>query len=102
MFFDKAYGISFEEILNMLLDPEKEGSDYTIEEDVKNQFKTTVKINTHITNPVAAKIDIPEHYSNMRELDRGRLLFYVKFKTSTAYLDAEEFNHLLGYELIIH
>lgn len=95
VFFDMSYGISFSEILNLISDPEKEGSHYEISKDIKNQNKTTIKINTKKTNQVAYKIIEPEHESVKREMGRGRLLFYVTFKKGTAYLDIENLKTLL-------
>lgn len=98
VFFDKSYGISFKNILTLLADPEKEGEQYEISKDIKNQNKTTIKINTRNTNQVAYKILEPEHNSVRRETGRGRLLFYVTFKGGTAYLDIDSLINLLGIE----
>ncbi|OQY00173.1 MAG: restriction endonuclease, partial [Bacteroidetes bacterium 4572_128] len=46
VFFDKSFGISFQNILSLITEPEKEGEYYEISEDIKNQNKTTIKINT--------------------------------------------------------
>lgn len=96
VFFDKSYGISFKNILSLLTQPEKEGEYYEISKDIKNQNKTTIKINTRNTNQVACKIIEPEHKSIKREMGRGRLLFYVTFDKGTAYLDLNSLNELLG------
>ncbi len=82
VFYDKSYGISFKNILSLLTDPEKEGEYYEISKDVKNQNKTTIKINTRKTTQVAYKVIEPEHHSVRREMARGRLLFYVTFDSS--------------------
>ena len=44
VFFDKAYLISFEDILKTVSDPSAEGVSSSIEEDLKNQRKTTLDI----------------------------------------------------------
>jgi type II restriction enzyme len=98
VFFDKSYGISFKNILSLVADPEKEGEYYEISKDVKNQNKTTIKINTRKTTPVAYKIIEPEHNSVRREMGRGRLLFYVTFERGTAYLDVDNLKLLLNIE----
>ncbi|MTF37370.1 AccI family restriction endonuclease [Cyanobacterium aponinum] len=98
VFFDKSYGISFENILSLLTEPEKEGEYYEISKDVKNQNKTTVKINTRKTQQIAYKIIEPEHSSVRREMGRGRLLFYVTFDKGTAYLDIDSLKSLLNIE----
>jgi len=87
VFFDKAYVISFQEILELVSNDENEGNNFSIERDVKNQGKTTIKINVKIGKEVIGRIDMPEHKSAMKELDRGRLLFYVTFKGGKGYLD---------------
>lgn len=96
VFFDKSYGISFKNILSLLTEPEKEGEHYEISKDIKNQNKTTIKINTRNTNQVAYKILEPEHKSVRREMDRGRLLFYVSFEKGTAYLDINSLKSLMN------
>lgn len=96
VFFDKSFGISFKNILTLLTEPDKEGEYYEISQDVKNQNKTTIKINTRKTVPVAYKIIEPTHKSVRKEMGRGRLLFYVTFEGGTAYLDIENLKHLLN------
>lgn len=96
VFFDKSYGISFKNILTLLTDPDKEGDFYEISKDIKNQNKTTIKINTRNTNQIAYKILEPKHSSVRLEMGRGRLLFYVTFKGGTAYLDVDKLRNLLG------
>lgn len=96
VFFDKSYGISFKNILTLITDSEKEGEHYEISKDIKNQNKTTIKINTRHTNQVAYKILEPEHKSVRREMGRGRLLFYVSFEKGTAYLDIDSLKSLLN------
>jgi len=91
VFFDKAYVISFKDILQLLNDEDGEGDVFSIERDVKNQGKTTVKINVLVGKEIIGTIDMPQHRSVMRELDRGRLLFYVTFSGGRAYLDHEVF-----------
>lgn len=94
VFFDSAYVISFEDILKIASDYTKESIDFSIEKDVKNQGKTTIKINVNVADLIIDKIQIPEHYSSMKELDRGRLLFFVKFKGSSGQINNEIFKKL--------
>lgn len=98
VFFDKSYGISFKNILSLITETEKEGEYYEISKDIKNQNKTTIKINTRKTEQIAYKIEEPEHNSVRREIGRGRLLFYVTFDKGTAYLDIEKLKSLLNIE----
>jgi type II restriction enzyme len=88
VFFDKVYGISFEDILRLISNPELEENKYFIgNEDSKNQNKWTVKIDYKEGEEVAFKVEMPEHYSKMRKLGRGRLLFHVTFEGGEAFLD---------------
>ena len=91
VFFDKAYIISFKDILSLVSNDNNDGNNFSIERDVKNQGKTTIKINVQIGKEVLRKIDLPEHKSEMKELNRGRLLFYVTFEGGKGYLDNEIF-----------
>jgi len=91
VFFDKAYVIPFKDILGIATNPDKEGSVFTVEGDVKNQNKTTIKINVQVGKEIIGKIDMPEHKSEMKELERGRLLFYVTFRGGHGYLDHDIF-----------
>ncbi len=97
VFFDKVYGISFDSILRLASQPDLEGVDYFVESgDAKNQNKTTIKINSKVGKEVAHKVDMPEHYSDKKELPRGRLLFHVSFKGGKAYIDVNSLCELLG------
>lgn len=96
VFFDKVYGISFEQILEIISDPDKEDTVFSIEADTKNQNKTTIKINSKSGVQIAYKIDEPQHESVRKEIGRGRLLFYVTFKGGTAYLDVDNLCGVLG------
>lgn len=91
VFFDRAYIISFERILKLCGDAQNEGRDFSVENDVKNQGKTVIKVNIDAGEPIIGKIDMPAHFSAMKELDRGRLLFYVKFDGGRGYLDMDVF-----------
>lgn len=96
VFFDKAYMISFKGILNLVSDSDREKIDFSIERDIKNQGKTTIKVNTLIGKEVIGKVDMPEHLSKLKELDRGRLLYYVSFKGGKGYLDSFRFEEVLN------
>ncbi len=98
VFFDKVYGISFEQILSIISDPDNEGVIFSIEKDTKNQNKTTIKINSKSGIQIAYKVDEPEHKSVRKEMSRGRLLFYVTFQGGTAYLDINNLRQVLGID----
>lgn len=100
VFFDKVYGISFEQILKIISDPDNDGTMFSVERDTKNQNKTTIKINSKSGIPIASKVDEPCHESVRKEMGRGRLLFYVTFKGGTAYLDFENLRTILKIENI--
>ena len=91
VFFDKAYIIPFKSILEIVCDSQKEDVVFSIERDVKNQGKTTIKINILAGKEILGKIDMPEHRSALKELERGRLLFYVTFHRGRGYLDPSIF-----------
>jgi len=98
VFFDKAYLIPFEEILEIAADPTKEGDVFSFERDVKNQGKTTIKVNVQAGREIIGRIDMPQHRSQMRELERGRLLFYVTFEGGRGYLDGQLLKEVLGVD----
>ncbi len=96
VFFDKVYGISFEQILETISDSDNDGVVFSVEKDSKNQNKSTIKINSKSGIQIASKVDEPIHESVRKEMGRGRLLFYVTFKGGTAYLDIEKLRSILG------
>jgi type II restriction enzyme len=95
VFFDKVYGISFEQIMQIISNPDNEGVNFSVESDTKNQNKTTIKINSKSGIQIACKVDEPNHKSVRKEMDRGRLLFYVTFNGGTAYLDIDNLTNIL-------
>lgn len=95
VFFDKAYIMSFEDILTLISNPKNEGAKFSIERDVKNQGKTTIKVNIQVGSELLGRIDMPEHRSQLKELDRGRLLFYVTFHGGQGYLDPAVFSQAI-------
>lgn len=100
VFFDKVYGISFKNILELISNPDLEGEKYYIEADTKNQNKTTIKIPSQDGICLVTKsLTEPEHHSVRKELNKGRLLFYVKFEGGEACLDKSAFDTLFGCNL---
>lgn len=98
VFFDKVYGISFEQILKIISDSDNDGVIFSVEADTKNQNKTTIKINSKSGVSIASKVDEPLHESVRKEMGRGRLLFYVTFKGGTACLDIENLKTILNIQ----
>ena len=92
VFFDKAYIISFKDILEITSDPNNEDVVFSVERDVKNQGKTTIKIDVQVGEEILRRIDMPNHQSELKEQERGRLLYYVTFQGGKGYLDAEIFS----------
>lgn len=98
VFFDKMYGISFEDILSTVTKPENEGVLYRIGKDVKNQNKKTIKITSIYTTLLADRIDEPNYEGTRKEMEKGSLLFYIKFRGGTAYLNVDNFKQLFKIE----
>lgn len=98
VFFDKVKGISFENIIEIISDSNNEGVNFSVEKNKKNQDKPTVHIYSSSSEIIASKVDEPTHESIRKEMDRGRLLFYVTFKGGTAYLDLDNLRTILGIE----
>lgn len=99
VFFDKVYGVSFQHILELISNPDLEDDKYFIEQDTKNQNKTTIKIPSQDGTCLAEAVTEPNHHSVRKELNKGRLLFYVKFDGGEACLDANNFESLFGIKL---
>ena len=99
VFFDKVYGVSFQHILELVSNPDLEDDKYFIEQDTKNQNKTTIKIPSQDGTCLAEAVTEPNHQSVRKELNKGRLLFYVKFNGGEACLDANNFESLFGIKL---
>lgn len=95
VFFDSGYIISFEDILKISSDPANEDKKFSIERDTKNQRKTTLKINLKTADFIMDNISMPEHNSMMKELDRGRLLFYVRFSGGEGYLNETVWDRII-------
>ena len=91
VFFDKAFVIPFMQILEIVSDSDNEGPIFSVERDTKNQGKTTIKVDVQVGKEILGRIDLPQHQSAMKELERGRLLFYVTFRGGKGYLDQSVF-----------
>lgn len=95
VFFDRVYGISFEHVLRTISPQENEDRRFTIERNVKNQFKNTIHMNVKEGQEIAYKVTMPHHRSAMKKLPRGRLLFHVTFEGGEAYLNLGTLYNLL-------
>lgn len=96
VFFDRGYVISFEKILEISSNPDLEGRVFSVERDAHNQGKTTIKIDISEAKLIIDEIEMPCHISRMKELERGRLLFYVMFEGGRGSLDLELMNSILS------
>jgi len=99
VFFDRVYGISFKHILELISNPDLEDDKFFIEQDTKNQNKTTIKIPSQDGVCLAQAVTEPDHHSVRKELNKGRLLFYVKFDGGKAFLDKQNFDSLFDCNL---
>lgn len=96
VFFDKVYGVSFKHILELISNPDLEDDKYFIEQDTKNQNKTTIKIPSKDGVCLAQAVKEPNHHSVRKELNKGRLLFYVTFDGGDAFIDKQNFESLFN------
>lgn len=99
VFFDRVYGVSFKHILELVSNSDLEDDKYFIEQDTKNQNKTTIKIPSQDGVCLAQAVNEPDHHSVRKELNKGRLLFYVKFDGGEAFLDKQNFDSLFDCNL---
>ena len=99
VFFDKVYGMSFKHILEIMSNSDLEDNKYFVEKDTKNQNKTTIKIPSQDGICLAQAVTEPTHHSVRKELNKGRLLFYVKFDGGKAFLDKQNFDSLFKCSL---
>jgi hypothetical protein len=80
VFFDAAFVIPFHKILQLISDPANKDTVFTIEKNEKNQLKTTIHLDIDQGLHLGDIVIPPEHYSAAKELNRGRMLYYVRFK----------------------
>jgi hypothetical protein len=86
VFFDSIFGLSFSSILNHMINHTCQ-----IEEDVKNQGKTTIKIAVEEGIKLASIHGLPCHQSQIKVLPKGRILSYVTYEPSVAIIDIPKF-----------
>lgn len=97
VFFDSAFGINYLDILKIISEDSIDDSDYSVERDIKNQNKTTIKISTRKCTKVMENIELPKHFSECKQIGvRGRLLFYVNFEPSEGKIIKDNISQLLG------
>lgn len=80
VFFDAVYVIPFHSILQLISNSANEDKIFTIEKNEKNQQKTTIHLDIDQGLHLGDIVLPPEHYSAAKELNRGRMLYYVRFK----------------------
>lgn len=96
VFFDGAFAIPFEQILTIPTRSKEEDYDFRLEKDVKNQGKSTIKINVALAQSLVEDVEIPQHSSRMKELERGRLLFFVTFSGESGVLNDSILSELIN------
>lgn len=101
VFFDSVYCISFEDILRIIADKNARDNIFFVEKNAKNQFKSTIHINIDTGLCLAEKIQMPEHKSEVKKLERGRLLFYVTFRGGYTQIDLTNLMKILNLELLL-
>jgi hypothetical protein len=102
VFFDSIYIIPFDKILKIVSNPMNNKIKYFLEKNSKNQFKSTIHISLSEGVCLADSVPPPQHKSEVRELGRGRLLYYVKFYSPTTAFkfDGEALKNMLVEENI--
>lgn len=95
VFYDKVYGIGFEEILTLISNSENQNKLFFIEQDNRNQMKKTIKINAKQGKEVALSTDLPLHRSKRKVFNRGRVVHYVALEHGKMSLQTHDFLHLI-------
>lgn len=90
VFYDRVYGISFEEILTKLTYEDGKNKHYFIERDVKNQMKSTIKINVNDGVKLGENKKLPKHESAQKVFKRGRVVHYVKLRGGSLQLNLKK------------
>lgn len=98
VFFDCAFMIGYEKILTLLVNNGvNKNSHYSIESgDAKNQNKSTIKIDVTNGFRILDNIALPKTKSAIRQLDKGRLLLYLKFEPSSSDFIESSFMSCIG------
>ena len=96
VFFDRIYMIPFKRILEIITKPTNLNRVFYIEENAKNQFKSTVHIDIDCGVCLSEKVRPPDHHSRARILPRGRVLYHVTFSGGDAEFDKRAFLDELG------
>jgi len=95
VFYDKVYGIGFEEILTLISDTDNQNKLFFIEQDSRNQMKTTIKINAKQGKEIAVSKVLPLHRSRRKVFNRGRVVHYVALEHGKMSLQTQDFLHLI-------
>jgi len=76
---DEVHALPFSRALRILSEPQNLNERYSVDEDPKNQFKTTLKIPFSQGIKIGDITEDPSIIARRRELPGGRLVFYVEF-----------------------
>jgi hypothetical protein len=94
--FGAVYGISFEQILELLVVGPRDGG-YSIEREPRNQFKSTIYIPLSRGLKLSTRFQDPELSAFERELSSGRVLFGVAFSGGHVEFDPTALTSLLTH-----
>lgn len=83
--FDKIFMISFRRVLQIIQDK----SDYEIAKDLRNQFKTTIKIPLSKGKEIGTIKSLPLLKGEYKLLPRGRIMYFIKFSGGTAEMNTD-------------
>jgi hypothetical protein len=95
VFFDSIYAIPFHRILEILTDLHNKNKIYTLERNAKNQFKSTIHIDIAQGWKLGEVCSMPQPVAEARKLERGRMLFYVKFREGASEIDGTVFDEMI-------
>jgi type II restriction enzyme len=95
VFYDKVYGIGFEEILTLISSQENQNKLFFIEQDSRNQMKKTIKINAKQGTEIALSEKFPLHTSKRKVFKRGRVVHYVALQCGKMALQTNNFLQLI-------
>jgi len=95
VFYDRVYGISFENILKTIAEVENKNTKYYIEKDVKNQMKSTVKINVKDGIKLGENLSLPEHKSAQKVFKRGRVVHFVTLVNGDLHFQSKKWEKLM-------
>ncbi len=92
--FDKIFMISFKRVLQIILDK----SDYEITKDLRNQFKTTIKIPLPKGKEIGTIKSLPQLEGEYKLLPSGRIMYFIKFLGGTAEINTDTVIDIINFD----